>query len=521
MQDVKRLHVTPFNPELLPAVLPHKLQQNATEISFHFIESSPENNYGYLNLPSSEADQLRQKLHGCVLRGRKMKVEEAKPKKSSKGKKVEDRVPDLASKQTRSKNTTNKEDGTFPAVELPAKRKVKRGWTEADMAAKENKDKPRNDRKKPKEKGSSLTGKSECLFKTKMPVNAAPGAVGDGAKKRKLRNGQEVVVHEFQNTRQHAAFLKEDDDAINVRPAKEYVDGKGWVDENEDIVERARKRRRSRDSEVENDRNKHEFKKACEKLELTARAEEVPNNLEDEETSPDITSNSDSEATEDAGKDGQPPTRIEGLGISKVDDGDLQTARVDRLSISRSSGSPGLQVQTQATSVPSEEVHPLEALFKRPKAAASHAQTPRKPHLEVSTSFNFFEHDSAESGGGDASLLMPHTPFTQQDYRHRLIRSAAPTPDTALPGKTFGDVLAGRHEEDPESEGEDEEQATAGREAPGLGSPEGKAKAEEQPESEFAQWFWEHRGENNRAWKRRRREVAKERKTRDKNERKA
>jgi len=37
----------------------------------------------------------------------------------------------------------------------------------------------------------------------------------------------------------------------------------------------------------------------------------------------------------------------------------------------------------------------------------------------------------------------------------------------------------------------------------------------EPAESDFAKWFWEHRGETNRAWKRRKREAVKEKRKGD------
>lgn len=41
---------------------------------------------------------------------------------------------------------------------------------------------------------------------------------------------------------------------------------------------------------------------------------------------------------------------------------------------------------------------------------------------------------------------------------------------------------------------------------------DGKGKAEE---SEFQKWFWENRGETNRAWKKRRKVVSKEKRQRE------
>ena len=44
---------------------------------------------------------------------------------------------------------------------------------------------------------------------------------------------------------------------------------------------------------------------------------------------------------------------------------------------------------------------------------------------------------------------------------------------------------------------------------------DGEDPSREAPQSDFAKWFWEHRGETNRAWKRRRREAAKEKRKSD------
>ncbi|KAL2056527.1 hypothetical protein ABVK25_002921 [Lepraria finkii] len=116
---------------------------------------------------------------------------------------------------------------------------------------------------------------------------------------------------------------------------------------------------------------------------------------------------------------------------------------------------------------------------------------------------------------------MPQTPFTQQDIRQRRQRSAAPTPDTAAPGKTFGDIWEGTSDvsdDEDDMEVDDTPKGKVKKGAPEVkkGAPEVK---EEQQESEFSKWFWEHRGETNRAWKRRRRETAKDKRQKDNKER--
>ena len=142
--------------------------------------------------------------------------------------------------------------------------------------------------------------------------------------------------------------------------------------------------------------------------------------------------------------------------------------------------------------------------------------------------------DITQGDEGDAGV--PVTPYTQRDLEWRGLRSAAPTPDTAAIGRRFsfpwrngsqeanddedGDVevdqqlnsntianassahLPGVTEED---ENEGEEDVVAGVEQAGENADE----EEEKPESEFRKWFWENQGNLGRAWKKRRRDAMK------------
>ncbi len=123
--------------------------------------------------------------------------------------------------------------------------------------------------------------------------------------------------------------------------------------------------------------------------------------------------------------------------------------------------------------------------------------------LEVSTTFSFSDPDAQDV---ETRLNIPQTPFTQQDIRQRRERSAAPTPDTAAPGKTFGNVWGGPNGSDIASESEED----AGEDEAKMLENMKKETPKEGEQSEFATWFYEHRGDNNRAWKQRRREAAKE-----------
>ena len=79
MTERKRLHITPLNPQLLPVVLPPSVLQQSSNISFHTIQTVPDKNYGFVDLPELEAAKIKKKLHGSLLKGFKMRVEEARP----------------------------------------------------------------------------------------------------------------------------------------------------------------------------------------------------------------------------------------------------------------------------------------------------------------------------------------------------------------------------------------------------------------------------------------------------------
>ena len=540
MTGHKRLHISPLTPQLLPTVLQPSLLQLATNVSYHTIQTFPEKNYGYVDLPDTEADKLRKKLNGSVLKGSKMRVELARREKSNtmEGKKA---VP--IDSQSALSNTPQRrkpkirEEGITPGYELPTERKVKRGWTEPTSSdVKSTKRRKDTNSSVLKSNPKSVTGESECLFKTTLPPNRSNADDGEGGKAKKRKRGdsnRDVVVHEFSNTTRHASFLRDESGTDGRKTAAEYVEGKGWTDEDGNVIEVEPKKRQTKAkvedaNEMKNSSPRRSSRSSKLEVPLVEVIAPKPQNIHrepvDDETSSSGTSSDSESESEVESTQKQPPTRkptrasarkskaeSNGLGISAMRDGEVEVDRVERLSITRSSATPPSVQKGQPTSAPStHEVHPLEALFKRPNNAASH--TPKKPNLEVSTSFSLSDPNVDE--GASETPLMPQTPFTQQDFRQRRQRSAAPTPDTAAPGKTFGDIWAGISDVSDVDEEDEKEDAAAGEnEEASRVSKDGK------PESDFSKWFWEHRGETNRAWKRRRREAAKEKRQKDNKER--
>ncbi|EEP76806.1 predicted protein [Uncinocarpus reesii 1704] len=174
---------------------------------------------------------------------------------------------------------------------------------------------------------------------------------------------------------------------------------------------------------------------------------------------------------------------------------------------------------------PPKEVHPLEALFKRP--ATETKKSTGKMQLEIDTGFSFFGNagensdieDNDNNIGNQHSIdTQPQTPFTQRDFQTRSLRSGAPTPDTAAVNKmkfwTDEDEETDEDEDDTDIEAEQElAVAKKLKSIDSRGTKHTGSVAVE--ESEFSKWFWENRGDNNRAWKKRRREAAKEKRQRE------
>ncbi|MCJ1278423.1 hypothetical protein MMC21_006239 [Puttea exsequens] len=532
MTERKRLHISPLNAELLHMIIHPPLLDKASNISFHTIDTFPEKNYGFVDLPLMDAEKLKKKLNGSVLRGSKMRVEEARPKMVDVER--EDAGSEQQTKVKNSKKGKARADGVLGGHEL-RDRKVKRGWTEPSAGESKATRKSKNkEGKKRKRNDDSLTGEAECLFKTTIPPNVVEPQDDKGKKRKRKGPNREAVVHEFTNNTKHPNFIRENPTCKDHKTTTEYIEGTGWVDENGNTVEAEPKTHRRKAKAKKEDqqpqletkpRSRRSSRLEAPKLAKPSRPQTVQEEAAEDETSSSGTSSSaESESEREAapsasrskakaGKGSQKEQKG-GLSINLTAGDDSDVERVSRLSITRSSATPPPSQSQLPESAPvqaSTEVHPLETLFKRPKIAASASHTPKKPpNLEVSTSFSFFDQEGDENGAQGSN--MPHTPFTQQDIRHRRERSAAPTPDTAMPGKTFADAWEGTSDISEEDEEEDVRMND---------TPNGDATArsgEEKPESEFSKWFWEHRGENNRAWKRRRREAAKEKRQKENKE---
>ena len=503
-----------------------------------------------------EADRVKKKLQGSILKGSKIKVEEARPSKMA-------LRPTRAAEIERDEhlkqglNATRKrkrEEGILPGVELPDNRKVRRGWSDPSRSMKERKaGKPGKDKKETRKESRSVpsafsTGE-ECLFRAKLPLSVTPiiSSTSEGSERikrdRKKRKGtnQEVVVHEFTNTTKQAGFLRDRQDTDGKKAVAMYVDGKGWLDADGVLVEPDSKTQQLRMVE----RSALQALDAVSSQEGNVRRTTIGNSDSGKKTSSEGHTSADETSSSGSSSDSEideqnDPAQLSGSTSLQAEPQIEDNLQPNNSSVTFAVPSTSQVVAAMATaesissinqdlppsslrqSTPTiegtlssaevaPEVHPLEALFKRPKAKA--IDTPRKaPNLEVKTSFSFF---SPDDGTDSSNQAVPQTPFTQRDLQDRSMRSAAPTPDTAAPGKSgFGNLWGSSSFVEDEDTTDGQSRVRQRAQDKGL-STGAEREGEQNGESDFAKWFWEHRGETNRAWKRRKREAAKEKRQRE------
>ncbi|KAK6948827.1 hypothetical protein Daesc_010598 [Daldinia eschscholtzii] len=461
-----RLHITPLDESLLSIVVPSSVLPRARNISYHSIETFPEKRYGFVDLPAADADKIKRKLNGAVLKGTKMRIEKAKPESIPEptGAASEDKVKSDGKKPKKRK----REVDITPGVELEG-RKVKRGWTtsEREMIEEKRKAKKKSKDKKKQEAKSKYTDRPECLFKTKLPDNK-----GNQEAKKKRKSSREVVMHEFEKTIKHPSFLKSNTEESSSG-AVTFEDGVGWVDEHGTVVEPV----------------------------VSKGPSSASNSAESKQSKPANSTEDDTTSSSGSSDDSDDDDLIED---SLDEDGDQQPAKL-KLDTQNSTSPVLLQVSPSRYPPPvtpaATKVHPLEALYKRPQgdaAAAGDKSGDAQP-------FNFFDGDNDDIEDEDATAppsQPPMTPFTKQDFDYRNVRSAAPTPDTAHPNRTFN-LWPRQGSVDDIAEDEDEGDGGQAGTAPEIAS------------SDFQRQFWDSRGDLNRSWRRRRKTVSKEKRYRE------
>lgn len=525
-----RLHITPLDPDLLTVVLSSTLLPKATNISYHALETFPEKRYGFLNLPADDAEKLRKRLNGAVVKGHKLRVQTAR----------EEKLPTALGDDAMGGKSKTKEKGeegvkkrkrddhavVLEGVQLEEGRKVKRGWTavageeaqDKDRRARKEKGGEKKDKKEKKarrQEKSKFTEHEECLVKTVLPANAVPAEDSAAvSKSKKKKNAREVVVHEFERTTKFPTFLKTTVAAPGTKPELEFVEGKGWVDEAGVVVEpvKARPVTRSR-API--------FKKKVPVPESSSSSSSSGTDDSDEEDASDAESTSTSPVPKTAGKG----------KAAQTTDSEPSSPQSDTPRPKSSDSPKNLSIRIPpATPAKDGKVHPLEALYKRPAPADGTTTTAAEPEQTSEKPFSFFANndDDASASEGEAApapaeeqdvpktqQVLMMTPFTRRDIETRGIRSAAPTPDTAHPSRRFKPWDDDAAADDIAEDGEEDEDMAVGEESPSGKATRTVAGEGGEATSDFQKWFWENRGDINRSWKKRRKQAGKEKRYRE------
>ncbi|KAK3682077.1 hypothetical protein B0T22DRAFT_275260 [Podospora appendiculata] len=532
-----RLHVTPLDAELVKVVLSSALLPKARNLSYHTLDNFPEKRYGFVDLPKDDAEKLRKKLNNAVLRGVRISIEPASrpssiPQPLGPDAMADDKPPkkDKATKRA-NKDKKRKRDGDeIVGAVLEDGRKVKRGWTNPDepkekrRKSKEDKaeKKAKKDKKEKKQQErSKYTDLPECLIKAVLPATAVASVDVDAnpdesKRKKKKSKSREVVIHEFEKTVKFPTFLKSTVSTGLPKAPLEFVDGKGWVDEDGNVVEVVKTRPvPAAKKSSKKSKDKHPEPVAVEEAEEDQEEEEeqekVMENREERKPDSDVDMSDNEDEVEGEG---------EGEGSVKAD---VKPEAARPISSSGSVKSLTIKIPPATPQETKVSVHPLEALYKRPKPADG---VPTQETSDPQT-FNFLANadeddliEEEEADAAAASSQVPMTPYSREDFEVRGLRSAAPTPDTAHPNRARFKPWAREDEDIQEDEDEDEDQDEDDMIHPdrrfGAVTAEGSPKPEgANPQSDFQAWFWENRGELNRSWKKRRKMVGKEKRYRE------
>ncbi|RKF54696.1 putative suppressor protein srp40 protein [Erysiphe neolycopersici] len=207
------------------------------------------------------------------------------------------------------------------------------------------------------------------------------------------------------------------------------------------------------------------------------------------------------------------------------------SSKIRKLTKASLDNKASLSIDVQASHLPdSNFIHPLESLYKKSELHES------KPL------FKFFP-NASEQDDSDIEqtqvltqrnrVQSPLTPYTKRDFESRIIRSPAPTPDTAYHNKHFiwptDKYGSSDLEEDQNGENNDSELHTLecerGFEVTDVRANDAKEKIitnndndleNNDSQSDFQKWFWANQGQINRGWKKRRKLVMKEQRQKDK-----
>ncbi|POS87220.1 hypothetical protein EPUL_002401 [Erysiphe pulchra] len=191
-----------------------------------------------------------------------------------------------------------------------------------------------------------------------------------------------------------------------------------------------------------------------------------------------------------------------------------------------------LSIEVQATSPPeSNSIHPLASLYKKSEL---HKPKPLFKFFPTASEQDDSDIEPTQVSPQRSRVQSPLTPFTKRDFESRVIRSPAPTPDTAYHNKHFiwpndEDRSCDSEEEDRNEENNSSDLRTlecereigvtdfrANNAKGKINTNNGNDMENIDNQSDFQKWFWANQGQINRGWKKRRKLVMKEQRQKDK-----
>ncbi|KAH0281996.1 hypothetical protein KCU62_g9967, partial [Aureobasidium sp. EXF-3399] len=386
--DRVRLHISPFNQTLYQNIIPASIQPNATNISYHTVQTFPERGFGFVELPRADADKLRKKLNGATLRGQKMAIQEAKPEKRRRHDKDDDaaEVEKQPRKKAKKEKSSNKKDKEITGFELPDDRQVKRGWTEEP--SKHNKDKKEKSSKSdktdkkdktPKREKSKYSSKQEVLFKQKLPEAVLMAQKADG-KDKKHKNSKQprdiAIIHEFEKNKPVPSFLRSSISSSTPATA-DFVPGMGWVDAEGNVIEevQVKPKREVRLASMVDTPVEIRIKPAAPKQpamhkDITAGAKSLGYHSSSDESS-DVSSESNEETSDDSDDDDDDEDEVNETEqeeiAEEIQEGaeEIAAPALPSQQDEPSTSSLDPMETSPKPTTPPRDIHPLEALFKK------------------------------------------------------------------------------------------------------------------------------------------------------------
>ncbi|PVH83160.1 hypothetical protein DL98DRAFT_513446 [Cadophora sp. DSE1049] len=411
--EYTRLHITPFNAGLLKTVIPPSILPNARNISYHSIVTFPEKGYGYVELPTMDAEKIKKKLNGTILKGTKVRIEKARPEKQVV---IEEEEPERPKKERKTKRKRDE----LPGVDI-GERQVKRGWTTPAKDAKKD---------QPIIKSKYTTG-PECLFKTNLPPNvASKGKIAEvKLEKRKRKPGKEAVVHEFAKTTKYATFLRGSGVSNSARVVVQFVEGKGWVDEDGNVVEQVKKSRKIISAPVESDSEEETQDAEPDHMEVDIAA--PVSEMEESSSGSSSSEDSDSDSNSDSGAPAESETEQQMRA--------LQDAQLQKTAKGNSSDSSSSSSESEDENVSSSDDSSEDDSDHKVRSSPSPLAAKDSPKQDSSSSDESSDDESvAEAKWVDADSSSSSDSSDESDSSESDADSEIEEPQSAVTNKSQG-----------------------------------------------------------------------------------